>query len=571
MHVVLNLASTGQKESIMSTNGKSNPTTTTTTTIQTAHGAVWKKTTNKNGVTITWEMLCESIGQVVRPHHVEEVSYYLFSAEESYSHSFAWQNILGIKGIGPVTLEKIEEAFNALLEMKPTELPLIAIDPDDPEIHDVKKETNMEKIENNLIAAFTAAVKSGNIDLKKMMQVLKMEANENVSTITGAPSPVSKAALDRVQPVEVEELEKLVQEEEVEVEEVFQLTEKELGKLDVIERQQENRTENYVLGNTMFVYSYDGDKQFDGVNPRTRVLIKQGVQMVGLLEHLWRNNMIAVSPKADKALPAVMHIHSDVKDDRGREMDVSTTNVHWHMVNNRHTPFVMVKGKHMINSYLMKVVAKTFERAADIRAYASGLCAPGKFVKGADIYFGDDKTTKCVINEEFELEEVLDEDGNPVEIDMGADGNMIVHPQHWLPKKLGVSKRGAAFQVRFWEPERGIFIKGIVVVDETAVVDDKPAIICNSSMIKGKYKKQYHLLRGKTIKMPGTVLNVWDRPHHKDTSRGSFEWLQMLVKNEATEEGVRDSIQRFWWNFEARGGRMQAYLHIWRRVGLHTQ
>ena len=196
--------------------------------------------------------------------------------------------------------------------------------------------------------------------------------------------------------------------------------------------------------------------------------------------------MIAVSPKADKALPAVMHIHSDVKDDRGREMDVSTTNVHWHMVNNRHTPFVMIKGRHMINSYLMKVIAKTFERAADIRAYASGLCAPGKFVKGADIYFGDDKTTKCVINEEFELEEVLDEDGNPVEIDMGADGNMIV-PQHWLPNKQESPSVGR-LSGSVLGIGAGIFIKGIVVVDETAIVDDGPAIICNSSMIKGKYE-----------------------------------------------------------------------------------
>lgn len=421
------------------------------------------------------------------------------------------------------------------------------------------------EIDNNLIAAFTKAVKDGKVDIEAMMEMLKgvstpVETKKKVSAVTGA-SPVNKAALDLLQPVEVEELEKLVQEEEVEVERVFQLTEGEEEKIKNIEKREENRAKNWVNGHIFKVYSLSNGSATKGIPPQITTRVNQGVQMVGILEHLWRSNMLDVSPNADKDMPAVMHIHSDIYDEVGIKLDITTTGIQWDVACRKEPKFLMVKGKHLINAEVMQTLCWTFAKAADVRAYASGTAAPGEYLPGVNIYFGDDKTVQCEVDENFELKEVFDENGNLVEIDMGADGNMIVHSQHWIPKKLGISKRGAAFQVRFWEPKLGIFVKGIVVVDDTAIIDDRPAIICNSSMIKGRYKNKYNELRGKTIKIPGVTLRVWNRPHHKDTSRGSFEWLQMLVRNGMTEEGVRDLIQRFWWNFEVNGG-IDAYIRL---------
>ena len=83
-------------------------------TINTNFGKVHASTHNNQGATITWEMMKESMATAVKPKHVEQVSYYLFSAEEGYSHGFRWGNIEGIEGIGKKTMAKIEDAYRIL-------------------------------------------------------------------------------------------------------------------------------------------------------------------------------------------------------------------------------------------------------------------------------------------------------------------------------------------------------------------------------------------------------------------------------------------------------------------------
>jgi len=120
-----------------------------TKTINTNFGPVHASTSNKQGVTITWEMMQNAMATAVKPHHVEQVSYYLFSAAEGYDHQFKWGNIETMKGVGKKTMAKIYDAYRGLCELTPDTTMTEIID--NQITNDHNQEVNMTNNTNNII------------------------------------------------------------------------------------------------------------------------------------------------------------------------------------------------------------------------------------------------------------------------------------------------------------------------------------------------------------------------------------------------------------------------------------
>lgn len=289
-----------------------------------------------------------------------------------------------------------------------------------------------------------------------------------------------------------------------------------------------------------------------------RVSMAIATQLRGLLAHMVERGYIKADNEEDVLQPALIHILNERRykeDDRKIEPADDQAFV-WGNI----TPvldtiaFMVVKGSHLVNRNILKVLAHTFEKAADFRAYVSGLCAPGTFVHNVEVHF--DK--KCLvpqleINKDFHLVPTGKMvNGKP-------DGNGWIHKDHWMIKHLNLTEDGGSIQVRFWDPETGMFCKGIlVVVDcDLAVRDGKAAIIMNSSFVKGRLKGTD---LPEKMTLSGTAINVWNREHSRDLSRWCFELLQQLVVNDETKKGVSGAIKRWLDNFRRQGG-MDRYIN----------
>jgi hypothetical protein len=323
------------------------------------------------------------------------------------------------------------------------------------------------------------------------------------------------------------------------------LTKAEMSKILRHEAREAARQANYRESKSFCLY---GNEEYS----RTKMV--SSTALVGLLNHL--TEMGAIGDK-DKVLPAVIHILNERYDDKGRKMSIGES---WRanavVPHDKAHSLVMVKESHLINCNLIRVLAATFPKAAEFRAYISGLCAPGTYTGEVEVHFQEFKSPQMRVNDKFQLVPVKDENGDYRWVCVNPDGNGIIHPQHWLLKKLRFGEEGGTMQNRFWGYELGLFLKGIFVVDEAAMIDGKPAIIANKSFVKGRMKNA--TLKA-TYKLPGTVINVWNRPHTKDLSRWSFEQVQQFKVNEVTIEMVNNAISRWMLNFELSGG-MDRYI-----------
>ena len=606
------------KEKAMNTN---------VTTNQAAVGQVNTSITHPHGVIITWEMLNEAMAGVLKPHHVEEVCYYLFSAEEGYS--FCWDNIQGVKGIGPKTLEKIKGAYQNLMEMEPEEQGRLASveeyeaelaleerlrdwadkfeaqflkkqeEQAEAEARSLSSETisggpdsngettttttttneeTMDNMSNNMTAAqLIAALRSMMSDealeelfeqvratteaptpkqVKKTKKKLKKSANEVTAEVTAVNMAVDMAIEEEEAQVLETMMPSPVQEAAMTVETVNtadgQKSKKQAKRDKTIA--DHNARENHRQAN----YGRQESFVIHGDENEGRVSMAIATQLRGLLAHMVERGYIKKENEEDVLQPALIHILNERRhkeDDRKIEPADDQAFL-WGNI----TPvidtigFLVVKGSHLVNRNILRVLAHTFPKAADFRAYVSGLCAPGTFVHNVECYFDKEcLVPQLEINKDFHLVPTGKMvDGKP-------DGNGWIHADHWMIRHLNLTEDGGSIQVRFWDPETGMFCKGIlVVVDcDLAVRDGKPAIVMNSSFVKGRLKGTD--LPEKVV-LSGTAINVWNREHSRDLSRWCFELLQQLVVNDETKKGVSGAIKRWLDNFRRQGG-MDRYVN----------
>jgi hypothetical protein len=519
-----------------------------------------KTTTDKTTTdctTITWEVLNETMARVLKPHHVEEVCQLLFVFDE---HASYWGEVAEIKGIGPKTLEKIKQTYMKLsssrnpISEEPVskgetpnttteagEVPTVSINTKD------KESRMMTAKQQHQLLALTELAYANPDEFEKRMAAALKGFSPTTSTINHTLAMIeetvkSESALPtEMKPVSTIEQE-LVEEEN---EEGWTLSKAEMSKILRHEAREAARQMNYRESKSFCLY---GSEEYS----RTKMV--SSTALVGLLNHL--TEMGSIGDK-DKVLPAVIHILNERYDDKGRKIGIEEK---WRanavVPHDKAHSMVMVKESHLINCSLIRCLAHTFPRAAEFRAYISGLCAPGTYTGEVEVHFQEFKSPEMRVNDKFELVPVKDENGEYRWVSVNPDGNGIIHPQHWLLKKLRFGEEGGTMQNRFWGYELGLFLKGIFVVDEAAMIDGKPAIIANQSFVKGRMKKA--TLKA-TYKLPGTVINVWNRPHTKDLSRWSFEQLQQFQVNESTMEMVNNAISRWMLNFELSGG-MDRYI-----------
>lgn len=393
--------------------------------------------------------------------------------------------------------------------------------------------TNPKEFERRMSKALEGYEPPSKTEVDKTLTVVK----ETVETEMFAPTEVKPVIPDL--PTNDEALAEEVNDEG------WTLTKAEMSKILRHEAREAARQANYRESKSFCLY---GNENYS----RTKMV--SSTALVGLLNHLTETGAIG---DKDEVLPAVIHILNERFDDNGRKMKIDER---WRANAVKPHPvahsMVMVKESHLINAKLIRVLAHTFPKAAEFRAYISGLCAPGTYTGEVEVHFREFKSPQMRVNDKFELVPVKDGNGDYRWVCVNPDGNGIIHPQHWLLKKLRFGEEGGTMQKRFWGHELGLFLKGIFVVDESAVIDGKPAIIANKSFVKGRMKKAE---LKKMYKLPGTVINVWNRPHTKDLSRWSFEQLQQFQVNEKTMEAINDSINRWMLNFDLAGG-MDRYI-----------
>jgi len=345
-----------------------------------------------------------------------------------------------------------------------------------------------------------------------------------------------QAALEAVEVVEEEE------EEEGEEGEDFLLSKRDKRQMEIHQRREQWRLHNYSTTLVAKVATMIKDP----TKYHFRVMQETGLR--GLLWHMAEAGMLG----GDEVKPAIMHIQNEVEVD-GRKQPIPEELIDALIAGNgvNQVKWLTLKEKHLINTKLIGIIAKTFPKAVDFRAYVSGLCAPGKFVPNVRVHFRDPMTWKMDVDKKWHLVYTLDENGERIPMPQGNDGNAIIHPDHPILKMMLMSAQGGTLQHRFWEPMEKIFGKGIFEVNEDAIIDGVPAIIGNKSLIKGAMK-------GKElpdyIDVPMTIIQVWDKPSQKDVSRAGFAFLQNFSLNAKTKAGVRAMIVDWYNLFAARGG-----------------
>ena len=362
----------------------------------------------------------------------------------------------------------------------------------------------------------------------------------------------SKVGVNTEQVVEVLETSPIIDNDE------FTLSEREQALVDSHRRREEHRLQNYGRSELVRVSAY-----WDELSRMWRAVARltSSTGLRGLIWHLAQAGTLG----GPEIHPSIVHLQNDVKD-AGRKITLSDAMVDSFVLPAKDraglpvnaTAWLSVKESHLINMKLVKLLAFTFPKAGDFRAYVSGLCAPGTFFPNSEVHFREQKSWKQYVDSNYCLQYLLNSRGERRAVDAGADGNGVIHPQHWLIKKLGITTYGCSIQIRCWDPVTGMFLKGIFVVDEEAMVDGKPAIIANSSFVKGRLKGTK---LPDSMSLPMTVIQVWDRPHHKDESRWSFEVLQNFMLNDETKAGVTACLRHHMARFKASGG-MARYVRM---------
>lgn len=236
--------------------------------------------------------------------------------------------------------------------------------------------------------------------------------------------------------------------------------------------------------------------------------------------------------------------------------------------------FFAVKAKWLISMELLGLVAETFPRAVDARAYSGGLCAAllgGGFFRNIPALLTEVKSYRM---EDYNLEGTTQTIKVRVECPAGSDGSGRIHPKHSIYTSLGIRPEDACpIQIRVWKPGwdrvvalltkiglshlvesltlagsdgwNWLFAKGILVPDERCkTADGSPDLWLDWSQVKGVKKAD-----AKTAKKAGQsvrtqinlgVIQKWDRP---GTISWCFEILERVENSPRNQEIVSSFLQ----------------------------
>ena len=198
--------------------------------------------------------------------------------------------------------------------------------------------------------------------------------------------------------------------------------------------------------------------------------------------------------------------------------------------------YTLCKGKWLIRNEIMEEMRRTLPKDLDVRGYINGLCAPM-------IHSGDYSVT--FRNRTAQVLKIVRGSYKLVDIPAECDGAGGIHSKHQLWDDMGVAPgKRRWLQVRMWNPETGVFAKGLLVADDRCLdSDDNPDMWVDWMMAKGAHK-ELAKQRAKEWGQKSMTLMVG--------VMRSFETLQKQYANA--------QILQFWENSEANRQRIQGWV-----------
>lgn len=209
---------------------------------------------------------------------------------------------------------------------------------------------------------------------------------------------------------------------------------------------------------------------------------------------------------------------------------------------------------------VMKYLSTTFPTAVEAAAYARSL---GSAAVGKGLFemgYGD-----------LTLRDLTTYSPSGEVIHAGSDGSGRIHPLHPVFKRLGFI---GPIQVRIWNPDKGVFIKGILVPHDGCLdKKGKPTIWVDWEQVKGALKslaksksgfstgafgengklldssKLQSLVTGEGYLM--AVLQIWDKP---GDMRWCFEILEKVQDSEKNRRFITQWLSESLRDLKTKGG-----------------
>lgn len=253
----------------------------------------------------------------------------------------------------------------------------------------------------------------------------------------------------------------------------------------------------------------------------------------------------------------VVHLRNELpKDERGRTPHL--TGQFFKAVAN--TGWVTFGEKHFFPMKSLRLLKDTFPTAVDGAAYAKSLGAP---VIGRGLFELEDGdiTFKDILSSSVEGKSILAD----------TDGSGRIHPRHSIFKEFGGA---CTIQFRLWNPESGVFAKGILVPDERVVdKDGNPTIWLDWRQIKGNWKSLAKKRRGintgavnrdgvvvdatklqEKVTGKGFILGILQKWDRNARYRWSYEILEKIQDNEKNRGFVLEFLSETLKELEEKGG-----------------
>lgn len=146
-----------------------------------------------------------------------------------------------------------------------------------------------------------------------------------------------------------------------------------------------------------------------------------------------------------------------------------------------------------------------------------------------------------------------------VMVPAGVDGSGTYHPevaalQPFLKANMATFRKNGkkrqnypAIQIRVWNPDTGLFAKGMIIPDANSLDDNgQPAVVLGLNQIKGTMKEDHSvkeaLANDTSVVLVGHmgVMKTWKE---QSTLKSCFELLQLATSNPATRAAVRKLVK----------------------------
>ena len=234
------------------------------------------------------------------------------------------------------------------------------------------------------------------------------------------------------------------------------------------------------------------------------------------------------------ALPIIQVLNNQRLDEKGRRPPIPQDIIR----GARDAGYFLVKDCWLIESSVFQDLRKTLPTDIDIRGYINGLCAPMIHVGTHSVTV---RSRTAVMGYGI--------GGVPIEIPAQCDGAGGISPNHPIWDEMGVARgKRRWIQIRIWNPQTGVFLKGLLVADDRCKDDHgDPDIWCDWLQVKGSHKAlaKQRAKEGKIARLEGMTIGVmrsFDREQHQ---WANAQILQFAADTEENRRRIDTFLEEF--------------------------